>query len=338
VTHKERLLCVVAALVVSASWLALKVWHQDARLRDAFPVRTLAGHRRGVKAIVFSPAGDTLFTGAGLFSGPGEVKLWDPAQGQERATLSDIPGAVYGLAISPDGRFLAVGTSTGFLKVRDLPTGREYAPPAQGARTGLGVDVLAFVARGKTVRWVSWDGEVRSWEVGTEEVRSIARGRFGAKALSVDGQSLASAGYREGNVSLLDLATGREEQHTTHLEPVFLLCMAFSPDGRFLAAGTHEGDIVLWSREPFRLLFRLQGHEGPAHAVAFSSDGKWLASGGQDGTVKVWQVATGREKATLQGHRQAVRALAFAPRDLLLASGSSDRTVKLWDLATLQGN
>jgi WD40 repeat protein len=333
-THKVRLLCAIAALIASTSWLAL-VSHQDAGPADAFPVSTLEGHRHGVKAIVFSPDGDTLITGAGLYDHRGEVKLWDLTSGQERATLSDVPGAVYALAISPDGRFLALGTATSLFKIRDLVTGREDVPPGQPGRPGPGLGALAFLSHGRTVRWVTWDGEVRHWEVGTNEVRSDARGWIGAKALSADGQYLANNDYHEGNVSLLDLATGRQKGHRSHVE-LSLLCMAFSPDGRFLAAGSHEGDIVLWSCDPFRLLFRFEGHQEPVHALAFSADGRWLASGGQDRTIKVWQVASGREQAILEGHREPVRALAFAPHDLLLASGSSDKTVKLWNLATLR--
>jgi WD40 repeat protein len=109
--------------------------------------------------------------------------------------------------------------------------------------------------------------------------------------------------------------------------------MAFSPDGKLVAAGETEGSIYLWNRASGRRIRRLVGHIGPCQAVAFSPDGKTLASGGMDGIVRLWNPNVDQEEATLTAHGGWVWTLAFAPDGNTLATGSPDGTVRLWRAA-----
>jgi WD40 repeat protein len=113
--------------------------------------------------------------------------------------------------------------------------------------------------------------------------------------------------------------------------------VAFSPDGKFLAAGTGEpkqpGTVMLWdlaNRQP-RWIHR---ERTGIPAVAFAPDGKTLAIGIYDHTAKLLDVASGQVRATLRGHNGEVRGVAFSPDGKTLATGAWDRSVKLWDVAT----
>ena len=69
-------------------------------------------------------------------------------------------------------------------------------------------------------------------------------------------------------------------------------CVAFSPDGRTLAAGYGDGSLRLWDLVALRESAVVREHEGRVVSVAFAPDGRTLASAGQgDGTIKLWDLA-----------------------------------------------
>ena len=146
---------------------------------------------------------------------------------------------------------------------------------------------------------------------------------------------LAVGGYRE--VRLIDPSTGKELA-TLSGHADYVRSIAFSPDGKMLAAGggppQRSGEIKIWDLQSHQLLQTMQGHKDCIYSIAWSPDGKIIASGSYDKMVKLWDVASGKELKNLQDHIDAVFAVAFSPDGKHLASASQDRTVKIWDVAT----
>ncbi len=112
--------------------------------------------------------------------------------------------------------------------------------------------------------------------------------------------------------------------------------VAFSSDGQWLASGSNDKAVKLWSVSSTRsLVHTYAGHESWVTSVAFSVDGQWLASGSDDNTVKLWLVSGAQSLIhTYTGHENGVTSVAFSSDDQWLASGSNDKTVKLWSVSS----
>jgi WD40 repeat protein len=106
--------------------------------------------------------------------------------------------------------------------------------------------------------------------------------------------------------------------------------VAFSPDGRWLAAGTKDGTISVWRAPDGTLAHTLKGHTDWVRDVTFSPDSSLLASVGFDKTVRLWQVSTGELLRTLTGHTTSVLGVVFSPDGTTLASASEDTSLRIW--------
>ncbi len=120
--------------------------------------------------------------------------------------------------------------------------------------------------------------------------------------------------------------------------------IAFSPDGRRLAAGTSDTTIRLKDVVSGRDLGMIADHgrSDSLSAIAFSADGHTLASTNDDYTVRLWDIKSLRPYCErfpcneslreLEGHTDHIYSIAFSPDGSTLASGSSDNTVKIWNV------
>jgi WD40 repeat protein len=107
------------------------------------------------------------------------------------------------------------------------------------------------------------------------------------------------------------------------------VAVAFSPDGKTLAAHWSKGPLALFDAASGAEL-RALSNGGEYQQIAFSPDGKQLASAGDDGLVRLWEVPSGLPRRTVQA---GAASLAFSPDGKLLASGSNNE-LRIWDAAT----
>lgn len=152
-------------------------------------------------------------------------------------------------------------------------------------------------------------------------------------AISLDSKTLASGSFRE--VVLWDLETGSIRQRLTGFADR-VDALAFSPDGKYLAAGggapAENGEVRIYRLEDVKLVANIsKGHSDTVLGVSFSPDSKKLATCGADKFVKVFEVPTGRFLKSFEGHSHHVLDVGWKSDGKLLASAGADNVVKVWD-------
>ena len=110
--------------------------------------------------------------------------------------------------------------------------------------------------------------------------------------------------------------------------------LAFSPNGRILAAANYDSTIRVWESGSWKQLSTLRGHTRPINKIAFSHDGALLASAGVDGKVRLWNPRAGELVRTIDVDTEGVAALAFSPDGKLLATSGKDPCIRLWNAST----
>jgi WD40 repeat protein len=268
-----------------------------------------------------------------------------PKQIVEARVLADFDkNAALGLAFSPNGKTLALGTWQGIVKIVDLLTTNELSAPKPHhdwiCSVAFSPDGKLLVSAGGSEfkperNGGKTTGQVKAWDVIAGKELGEFTGhtsKIFSIAFAPDGQTLAT-GSADQTVRLWDVATRKQRVVLGgHTDAVW--CVAFSPNGKTVSSASADRTVKLWDATTGRERHTLSGHEDEARAVAFSPDGKTLASGGADWTLRLWDLATQKERAVLKGHRGAVQCLAFSSDGKTLATGSSDESVKLWDLVT----
>ena len=259
-----------------------------------------------------------------------------------KCAFTETFGGVLGVAVSPDGSTIAVGTASDEIRMWDAATGtalRRFAGHTDWVYS------VVFGRGGTLLASASDDQTVRIWDVRTGDLLRTLTGhlrRVRVVAFSPDGAAVASTGDDQ-TVRIWSVDSG-QLLATLNAHERRIWFLAFHPAGTLIATASEDRTIGLWDPASGEGVRTLSGHEDWVRAVCFSPDGRLLASGGDDNTIRLWDVAAGREIRTLRGHDGWVRAVTFAPGGRILASGSEDHTVRTWDvesgdmLRTLEGH
>lgn len=224
----------------------IKLW--DPATGERRPIQ-FPKQKRDIDGLVFSPAGDVLFSLLGYGKGAlgsEQLVLWNPRTGEAVSRLPGHRALSLALVCAPDGKTLATADKEGTVKLWDVAARTELATLRghQGEVWGL-----AFSPDGQTLVTAGRDREIRLWDLQAREVRQVLEGHtqhVRSVAFSPDGRLLASAGG-DCVVRLWDVAAGRERCTLVGHGKGAVQAVQFSPDGRLVASSGSDRCSRLWN-------------------------------------------------------------------------------------------
>jgi WD40 repeat protein len=229
----------------------------------------------------------------------------DLLTGQPSAIILQKPSDFNSLAVAPDSRLLAVGSSDeNAVVLRDLANNTEVRR------------LLGHRAQVYTMAFSPDGTQLATAEQGTADAIRLWDPRTGEERGTLSAP-VAAGGFR---------------------------CVRYSPDGRTLAAVYRPGGIAFWHVASGQRLFAADGHEAPIRALALSVDGSTLVTGDDCGTLHVRDRVTGILRQTLL-LPWSTNGLAVSADGRIVAAGvnyeryedreyRSDRYVCVWDATT----
>lgn len=306
--------------------------------------------------VAFGPGGKLLATGDA-----NDVRLLDPRTGKDVRVLGakEQQEHINSLAFSPDGQTLAVASESKTIVLWD---------PAKGEirrklDTNAAIEAVIFLPNSKEMLVAGRDGVLQMWDVALGKVvRTFGepKGRITSVSVTPDGKLAASSGVGDA-IRLWDVGTGKVAKalqsipaatdkvplgNVTRPDSV-VRSVAFSPDGKTLAADNNDGSVWLWNVET-GVKQKVIGEAGPPFwpfmgvtALSFVPKSKALVVAGGTRYFEIRDTVTGKKLAQLSGTPDMqiyfgsgplTQWAAASDDGRLLATGCRDGTIRIWSV------
>lgn len=219
------------------------------------------------------------------------------------------------------------------------------------------VSSLVYGADGRHIYAGLSNGRIWAWEQATEQARYLPA--MSAVRVLVNHPSLSIIAVggddsKNGLIRIFNTTTAAWEADLRAVTPdgmyEEIYALAYSPDGRYLAAAgdygakfrdadglANAGMLRIWNVARQESFAVPTPHQTRVTGVAFSPDGRYLASSSTEGLLRLWELSddgimlTPHPFVTLTAHTGAVLDVKFSPTDpTLFASASADKTIRLW--------
>lgn len=111
-------------------------------------------------------------------------------------------------------------------------------------------------------------------------------------------------------------------------------CLSWTPGGRRLLTGNHEGEFTLWDGVTFQFELIMSAHDTSFRCMEWSHNRNYLLTSDAGGNIKYWSPSIAPVQSIDSHNQQAIHALSFSPADTKFVSCGDDSTVRVWDWAS----
>jgi uncharacterized caspase-like protein len=254
--------------------------------------------------------------------------LYDISSLKEKSSSVSTPTQMNALSFSASGKTLALGAIDGKIHLFDVTTGTLSKPLSVHSQT---VNAVVFLDEG----WIFSAGANKTVTitdaVSGSTIGSVPSFQEEITALALQpGAKNGAVGLSNGQVNIFSIGTLKtistfndtKDRNNT-------LC--YSPDGKYLAAGTANGNILLWDTES-GLLKNRYTQNGNVLSIAFDPKTRWVVSTASDSTIKIFDLATSTNVKTITEHNGYATYAIFLNDETLL-TGTSTGFLKRWKVS-----
>jgi eukaryotic-like serine/threonine-protein kinase len=268
---------------------------------------------------------------------PNDLRGWEwnrlnHISDQSIMTIGGAGREVRSAILSPDEKFIVSSGWGPTIKLWDAEHGTELKTLSGHEDNVLNV---ALSPDGKQIASGGQDKTVRLWDVETGSEMATLRGHaqgVWSVRFSPDGKRIASAEYWDV-IKIWDRTTGKEMINIQTGQ--YVNGLAFSPDGRHMAAGGN-GEIRVWDADSGAEVMTIAAaHRDWVMYVAYSPDGKNIVScGGWDPRIRIWDAATGEETMSMRTRSRWLNYVNYDRSGKYIVSGGTDNAIDTWDAAS----
>lgn len=242
-----------------------------------------------------------------------QVRLWDTSHKQAADFyLSN----VIDMALTVDNTGLILVKTDGIVELFHLQSRqivRRWSLPGGGTR------VVAVSPQGRKLAAGGGDGQFWVWNLDWDGLGPEVSGQVPTVKFAGEHLRTSQAG--------LNL-----EREDSGIEDFTITSLAFSEDGRLLAAGDNAGGLYLWDVEELAQKWARWADRSMLRAVAISLEAGCVLSGGVDSRLRVWELLTGELNAELRGHTGQIMDVTALPGGKLAVTAGGAGTIRVWSL------
>ena len=288
-------------------------------------IAVLSGHTGSVNSVTYSSDGVSLVSG----SNDRTVRLWDVQTGGVDKTFHGHTQGVCSVSISADYTRIASGSWDHTICLWDIQRGECYCILKQEDKT----EYVSFCPTDPQYLLSICNNKVWQWDINGHQAGPTYNGS--CVSFSPDGTQFVS--YYKEAITVRNSSSGVIETEFQAVNSNIEYC-CFSPDGRVIAAASHD-TVYIWditSLEPHS--FKAITHISRINSLAFSSPSS-LVSASYDESIKFWQI--GASSGPIMTHSKStfptsheLRSITLQAKDSIIITGDSNGVVKTWDILT----
>ena len=242
-------------------------------------------------------------------------------------------GGVNVVRWSPDGKSLALGTTSGIFLYDSQTKKQTLFIDAQ-----FNVLALSFNLAGDEITAGSPGGLIKSWDAATGSlVQSFSYTRPRSETItsntavtaisySVDGIHLA-VGFKNGAINYF--SSGKDTADDAFENYPAVEDLAISPDGRFIYASNGSADITVWDIQGGKIETTLSSLT-PINKLSLSNNLEWMLAGGDASSVYLWNLFESKHVSSFTNLGGAVTSFDFSNDDKFVVIGLSTGEIKIF--------